>query len=257
MGDGNISLLLSELSNDANHDDYSMDTLSLHSICHCIDYEINERDLIKTINHYLGKTHYDPYFDRPCLSDKAVQFSTLRLHTNRQLLLNRMWSNVGYRSLSVAFFERNYLNKKLIKCLLDDFCFENEELVIAQIIYCLTIGPAIDLNVCHKYSINLDDRDENNEILSVDLEWVPIQSNEFESDQILCECLMGEDLQQNEANHEDDALDCFVDYIVKDTQLELQWPLIWKYFDDPLFSDFDLDSLLKLTKISIDYEDIE
>ena len=45
-----------------------------------MDSDNNDNDnLFKIINQHLGKTHYDPYFDRPSLSDKAVQFSTLRL----------------------------------------------------------------------------------------------------------------------------------------------------------------------------------
>ena len=76
MDHGNVAILLSQsLSSNKSS---IIDALTLHSICHCIDYETNE-NAIKIIHQHLGKAHYDSYFDRQSLSDRAVQFSTLRL----------------------------------------------------------------------------------------------------------------------------------------------------------------------------------
>ena len=81
MSNGNISILLNKLEDGDNDSCHSLDALTLHSICHCIDNE-NHDHLIETIYEYLGQTQCDSYFDRPSLSDKAVQFSTLRLQLN-------------------------------------------------------------------------------------------------------------------------------------------------------------------------------
>ena len=71
MNDTNFCTLMDLLKRED-----SMDALTLHSICHCIDDEIVTNAIHKS---YLCRSHYDPYFVNPALSDKAVQFSTLRL----------------------------------------------------------------------------------------------------------------------------------------------------------------------------------
>ena len=69
MDHGNISVLLNELNSSS-----IIDTLTLHSICHCMDFEGD--NLIKIINQHLGK-HIMIHTLIDYLIDKAVQFSTL------------------------------------------------------------------------------------------------------------------------------------------------------------------------------------
>ena len=70
MDDNNIRTLTDLLKRED-----SMDSLTLHSICQCIDDEF----ITNTIHQpYLNRSH-DPYFVSPAVLDKGVQFSTLRL----------------------------------------------------------------------------------------------------------------------------------------------------------------------------------
>merc|ERR1712129_291771 len=112
---------------------------------------------------------------------------TSRLHTDCQSLLNRICVDIAFCSLSNAFFERNTMSKQLIKCLLNTLPTQQRERVIARIIYSLIIGPPFSLAV--KHCSDQCSTDEN-EILSVDLEWKKSDATNMNSDQILCECLM-------------------------------------------------------------------
>ena len=185
--------------------------------------------------------------------------------TKRQLLINRLWASIGSSCLSNTFFERDFISKKLIKHLLNDFKIQNYEYVISQIIYSLIIGPTHCSNYKHQQSLCAK-YEENKEILSVDLEWQ--QDQLFDnSDDILFGCLYDEnDPNDDDINDDDDgdnktkseqeAIECLIDYIINDSDLKLNWEFVWKYFDNPNLNYFDNESIIKLTKISVDYESI-
>ena len=201
----------------------------------------------------------------PCTTSLYLSLSlsrTLFLSLNRphrQELLNRLWSAIPLSCLPNAIFERDVVHKKLLQCLLHKFQFNHREQVIARIIYALCAGPPFTPQCSHSHFCV--EEEQNNEILSVDLEWEqdPLFAN---SDSILEQCLSPSTPSKRNGNAHSSSSNAvnrepveeFMDYILIDEKLDLEWTSVWKYFDDAHFDYFDRDALRKMTTISIIHE---